>query len=329
MGYMRRIIITGAAGFIGFHTALALKELGDTVLGYDNFNPYYDPLLKEQRAAMLSEAGIEVIRGDIQDQEKLAKLFSDLKPTHCIHLAAQAGVRYSLTAPQEYVKSNIAGFIEILEICRCYPDIHLVYASSSSVYGKRASGPFKESDATDKPSSVYAATKKANELLAYTYSELYRLHVTGLRFFTVYGPWGRPDMAYFTFADALYHGRTIDLYGEGKLWRDFTYIEDIVSGVIAALDVRDFYSIFNLGNNEPVQVLHFLKVLEEALGKKAVVRLLPMQPGDVTTTHADISLSREKLGFKPKTSLADGLKIFCDWFLGNMYKSIPNTPMTR
>lgn len=312
---MKRFFITGVAGFIGMHLALALKKRGDFVTGCDNFNAYYDPSLKTARASLLSEQGIAVISCDVVDREVIKEALASCEITHVVHLAAQAGVRHSLSYPEAYVHSNLNGFVQLLEALRCFPDIPLTYASSSSVYGLNAKLPFSESDPTEQPASLYGATKKSNELLAKTYHHLYGIRATGLRYFTVYGPWGRPDMAYYSFAKALIKGDPIPVFGEGKLMRDFTYIDDIIQGTIAAIDLCPKSEIFNLGNHHPHSVLDLIHTLENLLGKKASLKFLPPVPGDVTSTFADISKSQRTLSFFPKTSLSEGLAEFTRWFL--------------
>jgi UDP-glucuronate 4-epimerase len=311
---MKRVLITGIAGFIGFHLALHLKKRGDFVMGCDNFNPYYDPSLKRTRAKLLKEAGIEVFESNIQNPNLLEQWIVDQGITHFVHLAAQAGVRHSLHHPESYVASNLDGFVQVLEVCRRHPQIPFIYASSSSVYGLNQKVPFSEHDVTDKPASLYGATKKANELIAHAYHHLFGMRVTGLRYFTVYGPWGRPDMAYYAFTGAILRGETIPVYAEGKLQRDFTYIDDIVAGTAAAIDLAAPCEIFNLGNNHPEEVLSLIACIEEATGKQANISWLPMQPGDVKTTYADISKSERLLGFKPKTSLKTGIEQFVKWY---------------
>ncbi len=309
----KRIFLTGAAGFVGFHLAAALRCRGDLVVGFDNFNDYYDPALKRARSAELEKLGVEVVEGDLCDKPLLDQKIEEFSPTHIVHMAAQAGVRYSLDNPAAYVRSNLEGFVNILEACRdC--GASLIYASSSSVYGLSEKAPFGESDRADHPVSLYGATKKANEVLAFSYSETFGVHATGLRFFTVYGPWGRPDMAYFKFAEAIFEGKTIDVYNGGRLSRDFTYIDDVVQGAVAAIDLGAKYEIFNLGNHRPVALMRFIEILEEACGKKADKRMLPMQPGDVFATCADIEKSREKLGYEPKTPLEAGIPEFVNWY---------------
>jgi UDP-glucuronate 4-epimerase len=309
-----RIFITGIAGFIGFHVALALKKRGDTVFGCDNFNDYYAPDLKRDRAAVLAEQGIEVVEADILDRLLIEKIVEDEEITHFVHLAAQAGVRYSMSHPEAYVHSNLDGFVQVIELIRKYPHIPLIYASSSSVYGLNTKIPFSESDPTDSPSSLYGATKKSNEVMAHAYHHMYGIQATGLRFFTVYGPWGRPDMAYFSFTRAILEGRPIKIFNGGKMKRDFTYIEDIVAGTLSAIDLSAPLEIFNLGNNKPVEVLHLVDLLEKHLGKTAIKELLPVQKSEVPITYADISKSQQKLSFKPKTSLEQGIVKFLSWY---------------
>lgn len=311
---MKHVLITGAAGFIGFHLAKHLKSRGEKVIGLDNFNDYYDPLLKRSRAKQLSKQEISIIEGDICDPKLLKKIVEDHQITHLAHLAAQAGVRYSLVDPQAYIKANIEGFVNILETCRQIPSIKLIYASSSSVYGLNKKTPFSIEDRTDQPASLYGATKKANELLATSYHHLYQIPVTGLRFFTVYGPWGRPDMAYFQFTKAILEGTPIQIFNHGKMRRDFTYIDDIIQGIEAAIDLPAKNEIFNLGNHQPVDLLDMVALLEKCLGKKAHQIFLPMQTGDVLETYADIELSTQNLGFVPKTKLDEGIPRFVDWY---------------
>lgn len=308
---MRKILLTGAAGFIGYHLAEALCALGDEVVGFDNFNSYYDPLLKRERAKRLN---ISLVEGDICDTLLLEQVASTVKPTHVVHLAAQAGVRYSIENPSAYVKSNLEGFVSLLEVCRKRPKVPLIYASSSSVYGMNAKLPFSVEDRTDEQVSLYGATKKSNELLALSYHHLYGIPVTGLRFFTVYGPWGRPDMAYFSFTKSILEGRPIQVFNHGKLQRDFTYITDIVEGTIQAIEYGAAHEIFNLGNHQPVTLQYFIQTIEEAVGKRAVCQNLPMQAGDVLATYADIQHSQKCLGFSPKTSLQKGIAQFVQWY---------------
>jgi UDP-glucuronate 4-epimerase len=312
---MKRIFITGIAGFIGFHLALALKKRGDAVFGCDNFNPYYDPKLKRARARLLSLQGIPTIDCDIATSQAIQKELRGNSITHLVHLAAQAGVRHSITHPENYVHSNLNGFIQILEAVRHSPEIKLIYASSSSVYGLNSKTPFSETDPVDHPASFYGATKRCNEIIAHSYHHIHAISCTGLRFFTVYGPWGRPDMAYFSFTKAILEGNPIPVFGEGKLLRDFTYVDDIVQGTAAAIDLGAPHEIFNLGNNAPLSVLDLISTLEFHLGKKAKISLQPTPPGDIAITFADIAKSQKALGFEPKTSLHNGLKQFTDWYL--------------
>lgn len=311
---MKHIFITGIAGFIGFHLALALKKRGDRVFGCDNFNPYYDPELKKERAQLLALEGISVTHCDIVERDSIEEQIHNHQITHFVHLAAQAGVRHSLTHPESYVHSNLNGFVQILEGLRRFPAVKLIYASSSSVYGLNSKTPFSETDPVEKPASFYGATKRAGELIAHSYHHLHRLSCTALRFFTVYGPWGRPDMAYFSFAKAILNAEPITVFGEGKLMRDFTYIDDIVQGTIAAIDLGAAHEIFNLGNNSPVSVMDLISELENLFGVKAKVRFEPIPPGDVQTTFADIAKAKKVLAFEPKTSLKEGLKHFTDWY---------------
>ncbi len=309
----KNIFITGAAGFIGFHLAKTLHGRGEKVVGYDNFNDYYSPELKRKRASELKRLGVKVLAGDICDASHLDASIKKHAITHVVHLAAQAGVRYSLINPQAYVHANLEGFVNILQTCR-HESLKLTYASSSSVYGQNTKIPFAETDKTDQPASFYGATKKSNELMAETYHHLYGISVTGLRFFTVYGPWGRPDMAYFSFAKAILEEQPIHLYNQGNMQRDFTYIDDIVAGTIAAIDLEAPCELFNLGNHRPEPLSLLVSLHEKYLGKKAKIILAPMQPGDVLTTYADITHSQEKLGFHPSTPLEEGIRRFVDWF---------------
>lgn len=310
----KKVLITGAAGFIGFHLAHYLQKRGDDVIGLDNFNDYYMAQLKRDRAQNLFRANVSVVEGDIGDFSLLQKLVVEHQITHFIHLAAQAGVRYSLDHPQAYLQANIAGFLNVLETCRCNPGIVLTYASSSSVYGTNSKIPFSVNDRTDHQASIYGVTKKTNELMAYTYHHLYGIPVTGLRFFTVYGPWGRPDMAYFSFTKAILDDKPIDVYNYGNMQRDFTYIDDIVKGIAGAVDFEAKCEIFNLGNHRPEPLSELIVLLEKVLGKKAKINPLPMQPGDVEATYADINYSQEKLGFTPKISLKEGVPQFVSWY---------------
>lgn len=310
-----KVFITGIAGFIGYHAARALHARGIIVAGVDNFNPYYDPSLKRKRAEILKNQGIEVKEFDICDP-KLSAHIDAFQPTHLLHLAAQAGVRYSLQNPAAYVSANVEGFLQILEYIKKNPKIKLVYASSSSVYGLNSKLPYSVSDRTDAQASFYGVTKKSNELMAENYAHVYGISAVGLRFFTVYGPWGRPDMALFKFTSAILKGKPIDLYNYGKMERDFTYIDDIVEGIIATLNYKGKKTLFNLGNHTPVPLLRFVEVIEEALGKIAVKNLLPMQPGEVLATYADIEESTKELGFHPKTPIEEGIPRFVDWYKG-------------
>lgn len=312
---MKKVFITGAAGFIGFHAAMQLAKRGDYVIGFDNFNDYYDPALKYQRAELLRKAGVQVIQGDICDFDALNQAVKNHQTTHLLHLAAQAGVRYSLQNPHAYIKSNVEGFLNILETCKLLPHIKLIYASSSSVYGNSRKVPFSLDDTTDSQASLYGMTKKSNELMAATYNSLYGIATTGLRFFTVYGPWGRPDMAYFSFAKAIHEGKPIQLFNHGEMERDFTYVDDIVQGIQAAVDLGAEQEIFNLGNNRPEKLIELVRALEMGLQKKAVIEYLPMQAGDVVKTYADISHSQEVLRFNPSVTLSEGINSFVDWYL--------------
>ena len=324
MSAAKTVLVTGAAGFVGSYVAARLAGMGHRVVGCDNFNDYYDPQLKHDRvAALLQPAGVECENVDIADAAQLRALFERVRPELVVHLAAQAGVRYSLQNPDAYIQSNLVGFGNILEACRHHKVEHLLYASSSSVYGSNAKVPFSEADQVDEPVSLYAATKKANELMAYSYSHLYGFPATGLRFFTVYGPWGRPDMAYFSFTEKILRGEKIPVFAEGKLTRDFTYIDDIVEGVVRLLfkpqpegtgKVR--HAVFNIGNNQPVMVLDFVRTLERVLGTEAVLDFQPMQAGDVPATHADTSRLQEWVGYKPATPLETGLTRYRDWYRG-------------
>lgn len=319
-----KVLVTGAAGFIGMHVAQRLLARGDTVIGIDNLNDYYDPALKHARLAQLTphtDFRFELM--DIADRPTMANLFQTEKFDRVVHLAAQAGVRYSLQNPHAYVDSNLVGFVNVLEGCRQNAVQHLVYASSSSVYGGNTKMPFAEDDSVDHPVSLYAATKKANELMAHSYSHLYGLPTTGLRFFTVYGPWGRPDMAYFLFTKAILANQPFDVFNQGDMKRDFTYIDDIVEGVLRVTDrpatpsatSKVPYKVFNIGNHEPVQLLDFITCIENNLGKKAQKRLLPMQDGDVPATYADMTLLSEWIDFSPATPLTRGIANFVDWYL--------------
>jgi UDP-glucuronate 4-epimerase len=311
----KKVFITGIAGFIGFHLALHLKNRGDLVAGCDNFNDYYDPELKKERSRILKEKGISIFDSDIRNSACLEKAMLDHETTHFVHLAAQAGVRHSLTNPEVYVQSNLDGFVQVLEACRKHPHIKFIYASSSSVYGLNQKVPFSESDSTDKPASFYGATKKSNELIASAYHNVYGISVTGLRFFTVYGPWGRPDMAYFSFTQNIMKGVPIPVFNQGRMRRDFTYIDDIIQGTASAIDLGAECEIFNLGNNIAEELSELISIIERLTGKKAHQQLLPMQAGDVTVTYADISKSQTQLGYRPRVSLQEGMRRFMDWYL--------------
>ncbi|MBW7877225.1 MAG: GDP-mannose 4,6-dehydratase [Candidatus Cloacimonetes bacterium] len=309
------ILVTGAAGFIGFHTSMNLLNRGDTVIGLDCMNHYYDPELKKSRLKILKQhKNFHFLEMDLCDRENLRQAFLNFKIYKVCNLAAQAGVRYSLENPYAYQKSNLEGFLNILECCREFKVENLVYASSSSVYGKNTSYPFAETHNTDQPISLYAASKKANELMAHTYSHLFGLNTTGLRFFTVYGPYGRPDMALFLFTEAILQDRPIQVFNHGDMYRDFTYIEDIVSGVVASLDKNYTCEVFNLGNNKPVKLLYYIECIEKALGKSATMEFLPLQAGDVPKTCANIDHATEKLGYAPKTSIEEGIHQFIRWY---------------
>ncbi len=330
---MAHILVTGAAGFIGFHLSHRLLQRGDTVVGLDNLNNYYDVQLKRDRLAKLTSVlGFSFQEMELADRGAIGKLFQREKFDKVVNLAAQAGVRYSLENPHAYVDSNLVGFVNILEGCRHSGVKHLVYASSSSVYGANTKMPFSIHHNVDHPVSLYAATKKANELMAHTYSHLYELPTTGLRFFTVYGPWGRPDMALFLFTKAILEGRPIDVFNHGKMRRDFTFIDDIVEGVVRVTDhipttnsawsgdhgdpgtSRAPYRIYNIGNNQPVELEHFIATLEKALGKTAEKNLLPMQPGDVPATYADVDDLIRDVGFRPATPIEVGIERFVQWY---------------
>ena len=326
-------LITGAAGFIGMHTSLRLLACGDNVIGLDNLNDYYDVTLKQARLERLqAHANFSFHKLDVENREGVATLFAKERPQRVIHLAAQAGVRYSITNPHAYIDSNIQGFVNVLEGCRHNNIEHLVYASSSSVYGGNTAMPFSEHHNVDHPVSLYAATKKANELMAHTYSHLFNLPTTGLRFFTVYGPWGRPDMALFLFANAMLSGKPIDVFNNGNMVRDFTYIDDIVEGVIRVADKvatpnLDFdpqqsdpatsnapYRIFNIGNNQPTKLMDYIGALESAMGIEAQKNYLPIQPGDVPATSANTAELNAWVGFKPNTAVTEGVARFADWY---------------
>lgn len=310
------ILLTGAAGFIGAHTCRVLLDRGEKVIGLDNFNDYYDPALKHDRVAALCP-GADIRLIELADRTAMEALFVESQPRYVVHLAAQAGVRYSLENPYAYVESNLVGFLNVLEGCRHHGVEHLVYASSSSVYGNSAEPPFAETQRVDRPRSLYAATKAANELMAYTYSHLYGLNATGLRFFTVYGPWGRPDMAPILFSRAVLERRPLQVFNNGHMRRDFTHIDDIVAGVLAALARPPTDSpphrVFNLGNHTPVELEHFLAVVERAAGREAIREYLPMQPGDMVETMADTRRAQDALAFEPRTTVEQGMPAVVAW----------------
>lgn len=331
-----KILVTGSAGFIGFHLVKALLKRGDQVMGIDNLNDYYDPSLKQDRlqALELFVEAHELQRDyrfqvmDLANREQIAGLFADNQFDAVVNLAAQAGVRYSIDNPAAYVDANLVGFANILEGCRNSKIKHLVYASSSSVYGMNTKQPFSTDDPVDYPISLYAATKKSNELMAHSYSHLFDIPVTGLRFFTVYGPWGRPDMAYFKFTKAILAGQPIDVYNHGDMIRDFTYIDDIVEGVVRVIDrppepqiseittAKAPFKVYNIGNNQPIKLRRFITALETSCGKKAIENLLPMQAGDVPLTYADIDPLMQDFGFKPETEIEEGIEQFMQWYRG-------------
>lgn len=319
-----KVLLTGSAGFIGFHTAKHLLERGDTVIGFDNFNEYYDPELKDARNKILeSYDNFQLVRGDLKNMDDLHKAFKLLtdnqqpttdNQTRVCHLAAQAGVRHSIDNPDEFVQDNIQGTNNILELCKQYEVGGLTYASSSSVYGDSDAGLFQEDQKTDGPLSLYGMTKKCNELQAFTYYHLHGVKSTGLRFFTVYGPYGRPDMALFLFANWITNGQPMQVFGEGKMQRDFTYVDDIVQGVVAALDKNYDYEVFNLGGGKTEELMDYIGTLEKALGKVGEKEMLPMQPGDVVATRADISKAKEMLDYNPQTHIDEGIPRFVEWY---------------
>ncbi len=329
---MARILVTGAAGFIGFHACRRLLARGDEVIGIDSLNSYYDPALKHARLAQIQDfPGFRFIEMDLADRPRMAALFDVEQPELVVHLGAQAGVRYSIENPAAYIDANLVGFGNVLEGCRRADVRHLAYASSSSVYGSNTKVPFAESDNVDHPVSLYAATKKANEAMAHSYSHIFRLPTTGLRFFTVYGPWGRPDMAAFSFTKALFAGTPIRLFNQGRMRRDFTYVDDVAEGILRTLDRPAApdpawtddpatssapWRIYNLGAGEPVELIRFVEILEELTGKTAIKELAPMQPGDVPATYADTSRIETATGFKPHTSIETGLAAFVAWYRG-------------
>ncbi len=318
----RIYLVTGGAGFIGFHLSKSLLEKGAVVIGFDNMNDYYDVKLKEDRLALLEKyESYTFVKGDLSDNADVFRVFQEYRPQIVMNLGAQAGVRYSIDNPRAYMESNMMGFFHILEACRYFPVDHLVYASSSSVYGGNEKVPFSTEDKVDEPVSLYAATKKSNELMAHAYSKLYHIPVTGLRFFTVYGPYGRPDMAYFKFTNKILAGEPIQIYNNGDMYRDFTYIDDIVQGVENVLcnppaenGKGARYKVYNIGNNKPVKLMDYVETLERCLGKTAVKEYLPMQPGDVYQTYADVSELMRDYDFKPDTSIEEGLSRFVAWY---------------
>ena len=328
-----KLIVTGSAGFIGSSLCTKLLERGDKVVGIDNHNDYYDPKIKEARVEkLIKQSNYQHCRIDLSDQKSLENVFKDHRPQQVVNLAAQAGVRYSMENPLAYINSNIVGFAHILENCRHYKVEHLVYASTSSVYGANTKMPFSENDSANHPLSVYAASKKSNELMAHSYSHLYQLPTTGLRFFTVYGPWGRPDMALFKFTKAILENKAIEVFNHGKHTRDFTYIDDIVEGIIKTIDNPAIYNsnwnsnqpdpatskepwcIYNIGNSKPVQLMEYIDALEKALGKKAKINFLPLQPGDVPDTYASTDNLKKKFNYQPSTSVIDGISQFVKWY---------------
>jgi UDP-glucuronate 4-epimerase len=328
-----KVLVTGIAGFIGAQTARMLLDRGDTVIGVDNLNSYYDVDLKLARLARIDGAdGFRFVKADLADRAEIERVFAEHRPQRVIHLAAQAGVRHALQNPHAYLDSNLSGFLHILEGCRHHGVEHLVFASSSSVYGANTKMPYSVHDNVDHPVSLYAASKKANELMAHSYSHLYRMPVTGLRFFTVYGPWGRPDMALFLFTKKILAGEPIDVFNFGRHARDFTYIDDIVDGVIATLDKiaapnpewdsatpdpassNAPYRLYNIGNNQPVELMYFIECIERAVGKKATKNLLPAQPGDVARTYADVDALAADIGFQPRTPIEEGIRRFVEWY---------------
>ena len=310
----QKILVTGVAGFIGMHCAARLLARGDKVVGVDNLSPYYSVKLKRDRLKQLRAKGFSFAQLDISNASALRSLFRRVKPDRVLHLAAQPGVRYSLENPAAYVQANIVGFANLLECCRERSPKNLVYASSSSVYGNTARMPWSESMSVDHPISLYAATKKADELMAHVYSHLFGIPATGLRYFTVYGPWGRPDMSPVLFARAIMEGKPIQVFNKGQMQRDFTYVEDIVEGTIRVLDRPSPYAVYNIGNHEPVALLDYIHELERALGRKAKLKMKAMQPGDVKATYADTAALRRAVGFAPSTPLTAGLQRFAGWF---------------
>ncbi|KPK32638.1 MAG: hypothetical protein AMS24_03720 [Chlamydiae bacterium SM23_39] len=311
---MKKILITGAAGFIGFYLSLVLKSKNHFVIGIDNFNSSYDKKIKFDRRDILKNNGIEVINEDINNKKFLIEILKKNDISHLIHLAARAGVRDSLKNPQEYIYSNIEGFLSVLEAIKEVKIKKFIFASSSSIYGNNKKIPFKENDITDFPTNVYGATKKADELMAYSYHHLYNIPMIGFRYFTVYGPWGRPDMSYFIFSKNILEDKEIKIFNHGKMKRDFTYIDDIIPAMINSLDLNADFEMFNLGNNSPIGLLEFVEIIEKCLNKKAIKKMLPMQKGEVEVTYADIEKSKKFLNFLPKTSIEEGIEKFIRWF---------------
>jgi UDP-glucuronate 4-epimerase len=316
-----RVLVSGVAGFIGMHCAKRLLARGDTVIGVDNLSSYYSVRLKQDRLKLLAGRNFSFSKLDVADLPALRKLFAKAKPDRVLHLAAQAGVRYSLENPAAYIESNVVGFGNLLECCRARKPRHLVFASSSSVYGANNKLPWSESQPVDRPVSVYAATKRSNELMGHVYAHLYGIPMTGLRYFTVYGPWGRPDMSAYLFARAILEGKPIQVFNKGDMQRDFTYVDDIVEGTLRVLDKPPAasgqaspYALYNIGNHEPVSLLDYIRTLERVLGRKAKLKMQPMQPGDVKATYADTKALRQAIGFAPRTPLAAGLERFAQWF---------------
>ena len=321
---MAHILVTGVAGFIGMHTARALLDRGDNVVGLDNLNDYYSPQLKRDRLEQLTDANFTFVEAGLEDRDAVNAVFAEHSFDSVIHLAAQAGVRYSLENPQAYVDANLVGFVNMLEACRHNEIAHLCYASSSSVYGANRSIPFRVEDRVDHPVSLYAATKKSNELMAHCYSHLFGLPTTGLRFFTVYGPWGRPDMATWLFTEAILQGKPINVFNHGKMQRDFTYVDDIVQGVVRVNDriptavdntsTEAPWCVYNIGNNQPVELMKLIRCIEECLGREAEKIMMPMQPGDVPATYADVDALQEAVDFRPSTPIETGVRNFVDWY---------------
>ena len=311
-----KILVTGCAGFIGMHLSKALLEIGHDVIGVDNLNNYYDVKLKNDRLRILKRyERFSFSKIDISNKKALENVFITSSIDKVVNLAAQAGVRYSLVNPNSYIKSNVLGFMNILECCRHYDIKGLIYASSSSVYGGNKKIPFSELDRVDNPISIYASTKKSNELMAFSYNHLFKLNSTGLRFFTVYGPWGRPDMAMYIFVKKIIENKPIQIFNYGKMKRDFTFIDDIISGIVSSINNNHQYEIFNLGNNKSENLMDIVSIIENKLGKKAVIDFQNMQPGDVQKTYADIEVAKNKIGYDPKTSVSIGLEKFIDWYL--------------